>query len=202
MSGVVQTIQIEPAPGPDRFWQAVRDVADASGVFEVKDVSDTLNGSRSTFADYFRRLVLAGYVKSAGMSASRAVQYQVVRPERFAPRLDKNGKPARAALVQDHMWRAMKMVKRWSARDLCRHASRDEVVIAYHSAQTYVKLLRDAGYLHVWREAAPSIEAIYSLKPDMETGPRAPTVLSGRMVFDLNRGCIMTKTVVAREVRS
>ncbi len=89
-----------------------------------------------------------------------------------------------------NLWRAMRMLRTFTPRDLAAHAHTDVCEVSERAALDYCQMLLRAGYLKVMRKAVPGRrQAVYQLVRD--TGPRPPRERRLRAVWDDNRGEIM-----------
>lgn len=187
---VVAKIAVKVPCGQLGIWRVIRDLK----TFEPTALRSLVAADPSTIADYCRRLALAGY-----LTRDEAGTYTLVKDQPDAPRLRRDGTPAAEfGLGQEQMWRSMKMLAEFSPRDLAVAASTDEVKVAVSTATTYIKHLRIAGYLMVVAASRPSrgkpgggAQAVYRLKPNMNTGPLAPQIQTTDYVFDPNTGKVM-----------
>ena len=150
------------------------------------------NGAGKQAEDYVRRLIRGGYVEVAGRQVGHngACMYRLARRPHEAPRLRRDGKPARPS-GQRQIWNAIRRMKQFMTVELAVTASTDECRVTPATAQTYVLRLAAAGYLAVKQPGKPGKPAIWRLRPSMDTGPRPPAVLRSRLVYDHNRGAVM-----------
>jgi hypothetical protein len=172
--------------GEAGYWSIMRKLDDiGSGKFTVADVEGETNVKAGGVASYLRRLVKAGYARQVGERPAPARPAKVYRlranAPAIAPRLDAQGKPLPPSM-RDCLWRAMRTMRHgFTAKELAFTATVDRR-IPRASAERYILLLVDAGYLvHVGG-------GVYRLKPAMNTGPLAPAVLRvTNVVFDRNQ---------------
>lgn len=180
--------------GNQGFWEIIRELR----TFTITDIDGRCNTHRQTIRDFVKRLEKGGYVRAVGNVEHDAIQYELVKDQPEAPRLRRDGTDAQdMGRGQDQMWRAIKMLGEFTARDIAIHASTDQVKVRLNSAQSYLKHLHRAGYLMVSRPAKPGHKpgtgemAAYRLIPNMNTGPMAPQVQRTEWVFDPNRRQVM-----------
>lgn len=170
--------------GQQGFWEIVRALHRQAGEFSAHDVELRSNVHRSTVADFIRRLVKGGYLEEVRQEPRpghpRPI-YRLLRDQPEAPKLRRDGSPAiDQGRGQDQMWRAMKMVERFTAPDLVLLSSTADYRVTRETAKAYIKHLHLAGYLN--RLA----KGVYRLRPDRNTGPLAPQVMRTPFVFDPN----------------
>lgn len=168
--------------GQEYYWSVIRTLGADGGRFTVSAVADETNGEREVVREYMRRLEKARYIERAGRRENdSAVLYTIAKDSRFAPRVRRDGSLV-PPTKQDHMWRAIKMLKRFTLGDLAAAASTEEVTVSEVHAADYLKHLANAGYV---RRVGTSPVA-YTLLPDKNTGPRAPYIQRVKQVFDPN----------------
>ena len=175
--------------GHQGFWEIIRDLK----TFRVSDVDQRSNVHKATVRDFIKRLLKGGYIEAVAEDDDGTVHYRLVKDQAEAPRLRRDGSPAAdVGLGQDHMWRAMKMLGSFTARDLAIHASTDDVQVRLNTAASYIKHLHRAGYLAIQQAAKPGHRpgagtvAVYRLIPTMISGPLAPQVMRSEWVWDPN----------------
>ena len=180
----------------EALWAAMRRL----GRFTVRQVTDETRLGLDTARDYVRGLELAGYLKRAGIAegtgqgvARRAVVYELVRDVGVeAPRVRKDGTEVTQGRGREQMWRTMKVLGEFSARDLAIHASTEEHSVSLKEAKHYIRYLVKAGYLAVVRTTGLAWR--YRLLPSKNTGPRAPMIQRVRQVFDPNLGRVIWRS--------
>lgn len=188
-SDIMFTLTVRVPRGYQGFWDIIRDIAPLP--FTLSDIEQRTNVRRDTVRDYVKRLERAGYIEQTGATDAGALVYRLVRNTgAYAPRLQRDGTEVMQGNGQDQMWRAMKMLDRFTARELAVHASTEDVPVKESTAKAYIKHLLKAGYLVDNRQPAPRPRT-YRLKPSMNTGPLAPQVQRTDYVFDPNRNTVM-----------
>lgn len=177
--------------GQQGFWEIIRDLK----AFTVSDVDQRSNVARSTVRDFIVRLERGGFVARDGVDeTSGHIRYRLVRDQPDAPKLKRDGSPARQRLGQDQMWRVIRMSGSGglTATDLALTASTEDHPVKLTTAQAYLKALHRAGYLAVLRPGRPGHKpgtgslTVYRLLPSMRTGPLAPQVQRIKAVWDPN----------------
>jgi len=152
-------------------------------------LADMHKFNRDTVKGYVKCLEAGGFLERVEEGRFRRTVYQLVRDEGVeAPRLRADGTPTKMGLARDHMWRAMKMLGRFTYVDLAVSASTEDVPVNEMDAKDYVKHLLAAGYLTILVPATPRSKAEYRLTRN--TGPMPPMVTRAKVVFDPNLGRI------------
>lgn len=148
-------------------------------------------------AAYVKALERGGYVARAGGVAHDPI-YRLAKWQPETPILRADGAVVAAAQRADHLWRAIKMLGLFNARDLAASASLPEWPISDEQAARYAGDLARAGYL---LERHDDRGAVWRLKRRMNTGPAAPRVLRARFVWDPNLARVVGDSVMAEEAR-
>jgi hypothetical protein len=170
--------------GYEGVWMLVR----RHKTFTVADIEgDTAQAKRAVW-DYLKRLLAAGYIAETGkrkVGTSVAKVYELVKDcGREAPRLRRDGSPVTAGLVNEHMWRTMKVVKHFTPLELALAASTEEVKVTVTGANEYIRFLVKAGYLVIGTASKPGTQARYRFIKN--TGPRPPMIQRVKRVYDPN----------------
>ncbi|MCF8483330.1 MAG: hypothetical protein K9H25_23140 [Rhodospirillum sp.] len=176
--------------GQQGMWEIMRRLRS----FTTKHVHDQTNiRHKQTVSDYIRSLTKVGFLEQDGVGEAGALVYRIVRDQPDAPSVRRDGSIAAPhGRGQDQMWRTMKMMNEFTARDIRALASTDDVKVTLVAAKDYLKNLHFAGYLQVLREAKPGHKpgtgelTLYRLLPSMNTGPLAPMVQRTQWVWDPN----------------
>lgn len=185
--------------GHQGFWSVIRELKE----FTIADLDGRSNVHRDTIREFVKRLERAGVVEvvgtdpantvartsqaKAGVRASPPKVYRLVKdlgPE--APRVRRDGTVVPAGSARENMWRTMKRLGVFTARDLAVAASTAAHPVDPEDAKSYVRYLRLAGYIKLVREADPHRQAQYRFVKSMDTGPLPPMVQRVRQVFDPN----------------
>lgn len=140
----------------------------------------------STIGNYLMALVAGGIVEKEEIEGGP--YYRLLRDTGFhAPRLKADGTPVKAGGSTVNLWRSMRMLKQFSARDLAAHSTTTASEVTENHAKVYCSHLLAAGYLKVVQKAAPPKRAaIYRLIRD--TGPVPPKTQRIHQVYDPNTG--------------
>lgn len=189
-------IHLTPAGAPtsrDLLWAEMR----RRRRFTMAEIASATGVKHSTAQDFFRGLVVVGYLAPDGEvpsplatspQFSMRTVYLLVRDCGVdAPRLRRDGTEYPVS-GRERMWRAMRVLGEFSARDLAAHASVGGPEVALAEADTYCKYLRRAGYLLVSGSGA---EARFRFIPSRYTGPRPPMIQRVRRIWDPNLGKVV-----------
>lgn len=181
---VMVALTVRVPRGQQGFWEVMRRLHRERGEFTAAQVDGASNVDSGTVHDFIRRLVKGGWlqvVREEPTTGTPRRVYRLAKDQPDAPRLRRDGTPAvRVGRGQEQMWRAMKMLDRWSVRELVMTGSTADCRVTLETAKAYVKHLHRCGYLKslgggLWR-----------LKPNMNTGPQAPQIQRTDWVFDPN----------------
>ncbi|MDW7646444.1 MAG: hypothetical protein SCI25_15560 [Desulfuromonadales bacterium] len=165
--------QRNPLASREALWQAIRKLR----TFSPKEIRWETTCSASQVDDYLKALVAGGYV--ARIEGERG-RYELVKdPGTVAPRLRKDGTQVTMGRGRLQMWRAMRVLRRFTPVDLAANASLEEHVVAVSEAADYCQHLAKAGYLV--RRANQ-----YVFPQDRYTGPQPPQIQRVKQVYDPN----------------
>jgi len=182
------------------FWDIIRQVGRAGKSWSILDVLGLTSGGvkAQSIREYVNKLLSGGYVTTTGIvkGSQQSLLYKLVKDQPEAPGLNRDGSPTKdRGIGRSQMWRSMKMLQAFNARELALYASTDDVKVTFETAQQYLTQLRRAGYL---AEVSPAQlggryprPATYRLIPTMNTGPLAPIVTRTDWVWDQNRRQVM-----------
>ncbi|MFQ5533445.1 MAG: hypothetical protein ACE5EM_01295 [Sphingomonadales bacterium] len=179
-------------PGPhgrEAIWGAVRALSEnftADDVyFKINRGRGKLDTSTETVKDYLTRLVKAGVIEKVGERSRRGqFQNRIYRlvndlgPD--APRVRKDGSFSKA-LGTTRMWRAMKVMVRFTAADVAFTAQ-----VKVETAKTYCRHLKAAGYLRVLKPGTRKGLTVFRLDAAHYRGPAAPKITRLKGVYDPN----------------
>lgn len=199
---VAVQLQARVPRGHAGFWEIIRELKR----FTIRDVDRRSNVHLATVRDFVRRLERGGYLRRDAEQTAEGIVYELIRDQPEVPALRRDGTPARQkGLGQEQMWRAMKMLRDFDARDLAFAASTDDEQIRIATAQSYIKHLHRVGYLAVVQPAKTGTAgrpgsgslARYKLLPSKRTGPLAPMIQRTHFVFDPNLNRVVGEGVPA-----
>ena len=156
--------------------------------FKVEELLKNTNIKPITCYDYLNRLVKGGYLKLIEIPAGTANVYELIKFSSYAPSLNKHGVdfPPHKRVF---MWQAMRIVKVFSYKTLCLHASTEHIIVKEYDARSYIKALKKAGYLLEFGEVKTGVPVIYKLIKN--TGTKPPQVKRDKSVYDPNLGQIV-----------
>lgn len=175
--------------GYEAIWAHI--MSHGTEAFTLTDIEKQTNAKRHTVRDYLLRLMRAGYVERLADKRDLAYLYKAIKRPLKAPRLRRDGTHVTQGSGRDHMWRTMKMLRNFTAKDLAISASTKDVQIKESTAEDYIKFLHRAGYLKVSRPhkkgwATTGHKASYIFIPGKNTGPAAPMIQRVKQVYDPN----------------
>lgn len=165
------------------IWEWVRERGWLA--FTVNDVACSIHLEPGSIRDYLTGLTKAGYLEASkvprrGRAISDVTYTHIKDTGVDAPRVRKDGTPVTQGIGRRQIWNAMQVLKEFSPRDLAFNASTDDHRVAEGEANTYCKVLCQAGYL-VARGTGR-----YALIPSKWTGPHPPQIQRTRQVYDPN----------------
>lgn len=169
----------------DAVWTVIRRLK----TFTLRQlkVGTTLN--LESVREYCQGLLLAGYLEEDVTNPAPLVRGLGIRPKTYhlikdcgvdAPRVRKDGTIVTQGRNRVQMWRTMKVLGRFTVRDLVVHATTEECEIKENDASDYCKRLAQAGYLTHVRNGG------YRFLKGMNTGPKPPMIQRGKEVWDQN----------------
>jgi len=183
-----------------RIWTVIRCRHALGKRLTLPDVVFDAKANEGTAGYYLQRLLAGGYLAPAGRqprnkTSAGQFSYAAYRLARdvgmTAPRLRRDGSAAKAGLSRDQMWRTVKILREFNARDLSLAASTPERAVKLTDARQYLGALERGGYVCVvqWAKLGPGGSlARYRFRATRNTGPRPPVVQARRRVFDPNLG--------------
>ena len=133
--------QRHPLAGRDALWAAIRRLKS----FTVAEVRRETRASKGQAADYVACLLAAGIVERIEGERGRYLLVQDRGP--VAPRVREDGTPVTQGLGRLRMWRSMKVLGTFTARELAIHSTLEDHTVAEKEAEDYCRHLANAGYL-------------------------------------------------------
>ena len=167
--------------------------------FTLNEIWLETNMYKRTISEFILGLVNAGYLKVADIKDNGKCfdtrVYEIVKSPRDVPRVRKDG----TEVIQGHkrlnMWRTMKIIKTFDARDLAVQSSLKNIQVSESDAKYYLRFLEKAGYVSVVKQGKGmgkgGMLTVYRFKPNKYTGPKAPMIQNVRHVFDPNLGVVV-----------
>lgn len=173
-------------------WEAARKLAgeDLKRDISLAAIVAKTGVLRKTTKDYILSLVAAGYL----VATPETEVWRFARDGgAHAPRVRRDGSPVTQGAATTNIWRSMRMLVKFSARDLAAHSNTETVKVTEATAQAYCVMLLATGFLKVVQKAAPveGRRAIYRLIRD--DGPWPPMIQRVKQVYDPNTGKIYQK---------
>lgn len=182
-----------------RIWTAIRALHAAGKRISQPEVEFLAKVKAGAVRYYVARLLLAGHLKEVKRrprgQAGAWFTYASYTLERdvgmTAPRLRRDGTPATRGLAREQMWRTVKILREFDARDLSLAASTTACPVTVGNANNFLQMLARGGYMIMsQRNRGRNSLARYRFLPSMNTGPRPPAA-RGMRVYDHNRGAYM-----------
>lgn len=175
----------------EAIWAEIRRLKS----FTVRELYEGTTLKLDSVREYVAGLKYAGYVAAQVSDApfvpfkTQATVYTLVRDVGIdAPRVRKDGTPVTQGQGTANMWRTMRILGTFSARELAVSASTETCVIKENTAARYLRYLCDAGYLH-------NQKGLYRFLPSMHTGPKPPMIQNVKRVWDQNLKKVMWSEV-------
>lgn len=162
------------------IWCVIR----AMKTFTVKDIHYKTEINPRTISCYLQNLEKAEIVikeaLSVGKGCLKTNRYTLLKDLGvIAPVVNKAG-----VLIentnQGRMWRAIRILKVFSLKDVVATASTEEEPISVIAADNYLSYLKKAGYL------TKNKDKVYRLNPAMNKGIQAPQIQRIKQVYDPN----------------
>ena len=175
------------AHGRPAIWAALRSLGGGT----VADLHKASGAPKRTISSFLQALIFAGVIRRAdGAGPQGGARYEATGPlpvEMPAIRPDGTVAPENG---RARMWRTMKMLRTFSARDLAVAASLPGAPVELVDARDYTATLARAGYLAVLKQGTPRGGlAVYRLAKN--TGPQPPQIQRKATLFDPNLGQVV-----------
>lgn len=171
--------------GRGAIWAEIR----KQKTFTRRSLADATDINTKTIGDYLESLV-AAEILSRDTYDTGTWFYELINDRgREAPRVRKDGSEVTQGRGTEQLWRAMRILKKFTAQELALSASTTSHPVSLAQAKDYCKHLTKAGYLRVTvpgRGGKPSQFLLVKT-----TGPLAPMVQRVKQVFDPNLGKVV-----------
>ena len=172
--------------GRETIWQAMRKMSE----FTLQGLVKSSGQKLGAVQDYATGLRRAGFVEACGKLENKdnpgaygRTLYRLIKDVGVdAPRVRKDG-TLLPPMGRDRMWRAMRILKEFSALDLAVAASLSESPVRESEAQAYCLFLARAGYLFETEKGKR-----YRFLSAQYHGPKAPMIRRIKDVVDGNTG--------------
>jgi len=188
----------------DAIWSAIRKLQEF-GISDIENLTRVNHGTIETYllgltrADYLERT--AHQTRAQGDGKFQRSRWRLINDVGVdAPRVTRHGKRVTQGQARENMWRTMRIIGEFNARELAIQSSTEDVAVKASDAKDYVRHLHLAGYLKLTAESKPGNKpgtgtlARYRFIAACYTGPRPPMVQSVKQVFDPNLGKVMRPT--------
>ncbi len=171
------------------IWSVIR----ALKTFTVKDIYYKTDINQRTITCYLQNLEKAEIVikelETIGKGCLKTSRYTLIKDVGVvAPVVNKAG-----VLIentnQGRIWRAIRILKIFSLKDVVATASTEEDPISVVSADNYLSFLKKAGYLNMNKDK------VYRLNPAMNKGIQAPQIQRIRQIYDPNTDEVVWNSV-------
>lgn len=177
----------------EKLWAAMRELKH----FTVPELARAAGVDRHAYymGDYLAGLIRAGILNKDHPERFAPAMYTLLRDLGVdAPRVRKDGSIVPEA-AQERMWKAMKVLRVFSVRDLVVHAALPEAPIAPGAALRYCQWLARGKYLAALPREKNDVARFRFIR---DTGAKAPQILRVKQLFDANTGEI----VVGQDIQS
>lgn len=174
----------------EAMWAVIRSIK----TFTVRELREETTLEISTVRDYVTGLCAAGYLEKDGTKPSgsagkgigaNAVVYKLVKDAGVdTPRVRKDGTKVTQGQGRLNMWRTMRMIGNFTAKELAVNASTPDCIIKESTASDYAHHLCLAGYLRNQGNR-------YLFKKTSYTGPKPPMIQRVKRVWDQNLKKVM-----------
>jgi uncharacterized protein YdbL (DUF1318 family) len=193
----------------ERVWDAIRlSVTE----FTLDQVANIGGMKIDSARDYLTGLRRAGFIaetrrESKPMTVggnTKTVYYTLVNDVGHdAPAVNRKGDVLEPRGVNTAMWNALRVCNAVTPRSLAAYSSTETRVVSEETANSYLQVLHDAGYVVVVIAANHARQATYRLLPTKNTGPKPPQISRACRVFDPNVGRVVyqERPEMAEEIR-
>lgn len=164
--------------GRQDIWENIRLGRD---FFTVNSLVDATGAAAKTVRDYLRCLKAGGVVREKGDHG-----YELIKDcGHHAPRLKPDGSPVTQGAGVENMWRSMRMLPQFDAREIAAHSTTDSVTVSDETARAYIGMLLKTGYLRVITKAVPN-KRMATYRLIRNSGPKPPQIQRVKQVYDPN----------------
>ncbi|WP_336335977.1 hypothetical protein [Pseudomonas putida] len=185
-------IEIECVGGKSnrqRIWDEIRKRPDGFTGYKISRKSGVHD---TAVRSYIQSLLNAGYLKIIDWPDCFSDQTLclVKNTGIEAPTVTRKGSEHTLGLKNEAMWRSIRIMGRATARGLAESCSVNFEVSLW-TARTYLRHLAKAGYVELISTGNGDRSAYYQLLPLKYTGPRAPAIKRGGVIYDANLGKVV-----------
>ncbi len=175
----------------ERIWAAIRDLKTFTAGDLWGEMPIGAGISKDLIRDYLKGLENAGYLQRCGRDG-RQVRYRLAKDVGVeAPRVRKDGTPVTQGRGREALWRTLKILGEFDARELAAAASTEQTPVSLAEAKEYCAYLHKAGYLILARAGGPGLPARYRFNPRRNTGPKPPAIQRVKRLYDPNLGKVV-----------
>jgi len=173
-------------PPRDIMWAKIRELRTG---FTLEEVAAPARLDPTSARHFMNTLVAAGIMQvEAGARTPKGrlgpATYSLLRDTGVVPpRFDLDGQPVTQGSIRAAAWRAMRVLKTFTLRDLHITSGITEV-----DAKSYCKYLVKAGFIAFKAKGAGAKVSAYRFVESRFTGPKPPQVTRIKVVFDPNTG--------------
>lgn len=191
--------RIVMVPGHEEMWFAIRDIPNYRAGFTAADLARVSGAKREATEFYLAKLARQGRAERLGTTTDQQAVYAVLRVGVEPVVLEVNGQPSRDYTRRHALWNAMRILKKFTVRDLWTNV-RDDNPVTQAMVAKYVTRLHAAEYLDIIEIDKRNDDPVFHLRPAMNTGRRPPRLCEAELIFDPNKQAFYG-TAEAREVR-
>lgn len=204
---IAEELQAKRLTGHDHFWRVIRKLGARGREFTIAEVAAQTNAHTDSVGDFIRRLTRSTppIAEPAGKRPMRnphwavdetvpATTYRLLQSPGETPSLRRDGTPGQYGRRRQNMWNILRGPQARAGVDakmLTALASTASLPISLGSAKEYLQRLDAAGYLLADADPAKRRLTVYRLRSAMNTGPEAPKLIRGTVIYDPNRRTLM-----------
>lgn len=188
--------------GRQVIWEAIRASAQR---FDLRSIMDETDINRDTVRSYLRGLEAAGIVERLEAPPDHVTPqaYRLVSDCGVdAPRVGRQGQPVTQGLAQEQMWRTMRLIGQFNARELAAAATTEDITVSSEAAKDYCFHLAKAGYLETIDAGRPGRGGHVTrwfFVPARYTGPKPPMIQRRASIWDPNLRQIVWQEAVRED---
>lgn len=177
-----------PAPTDrERIWSSVRELGQNGESFTSADIARKtgLDRRKGKIGEYLTSLERGGFIRAVSeRRIGTFLRYTLANDVGVeAPRVNSKGDLLPPS-GRNRMWKTMRILGTFTARELAHAASVPGAPIAVGDAEYFCSWLCRGGYLR------GSIKR-WAFVPAMNTGPKAPQILRVKKLYDPNRDAVV-----------
>ncbi len=175
----------------ERLWAAIRRLHEFTAAELWGEMPVGARVSKGLIRDYLTGLEKAGFIERIAREG-RCLRYRLARDVGLeAPRVRKDGSPVTQGRGREALWRTLKILGEFDARELAAAASLEDWPVSVAEAKEYCTYLARAGYLFPVEAGGPGRAARYRFNPRKNTGPKPPAIQRVKRLYDPNLGRVV-----------